>query len=139
MSYEEDIKREKDAYRSLSEATDALFDELEPHLSILWRLGDGYGGHIFETVKDVFYQRQGLTGGSGGDSGCRGRKKISASTRRAVFERDAYRCVKCESFIELQIDHVFPHSKGGSDDISNLQTLCRICNTIKKDRIEVVE
>lgn len=66
----------------------------------------------------------------------RPRKNISANTRKMVMERDGYRCVKCESFIDLQIDHVFPHSKGGSDEPENLQTLCAICNRIKKDKVE---
>ena len=71
------------------------------------------------------------------DDRYRPRKKISATVRTLVMERDKYRCVKCESHIELQLDHVFPHSKGGSDDPENLQTLCGVCNRLKKDKIEV--
>jgi hypothetical protein len=66
----------------------------------------------------------------------RERKNISAKIRKAVMERDKYRCVKCESFVDLQIDHVYPHSKGGSDELDNLQTLCASCNRIKKDKVD---
>lgn len=48
-----------------------------------------------------------------------------------MFERDKYRCVNCGTHLNLSIDHIHPFSKGGSDDESNLQTLCRSCNSSK--------
>ena len=63
---------------------------------------------------------------------------ISKSVRVAVLTRDNFRCVFCgrnSQQIELQIDHIFPFSKGGSNDINNLQTLCIDCNLGKSDQI----
>lgn len=60
---------------------------------------------------------------------------ISGKKRWLVFKKDMYKCVKCGSDSDLTIDHVMPASKGGSNDISNLQTLCRSCNSSKGDRI----
>ncbi len=32
---------------------------------------------------------------------------------------------------DMEVDHIRPHSQGGSDDLSNLQLLCTSCNRIK--------
>lgn len=50
------------------------------------------------------------------------------------------RCVLCgakphpDLDIELDVDHILPSSKGGSDDESNLQVLCSQCNRAKGNR-----
>lgn len=59
---------------------------------------------------------------------------ISKSMRYDVFSRDNFRCRLCgaspaaDPKVLLQVDHIIPKSKGGSADISNLQTLCSSCN-----------
>jgi len=55
--------------------------------------------------------------------------------RQYVFERDHFCCQSCgktEGLAQLEIDHIIALSAGGSNDISNLQTLCRSCNQKKK-------
>ena len=59
------------------------------------------------------------------------RKPIKQSTRTKVFERDLYRCKNCDSAINLCVDHIHPVSKGGSNNLTNLQTLCTSCNASK--------
>jgi len=72
------------------------------------------------------------------------KKRISAraiplSVRHAVLKRDDYRCVKCgatpksDPTVMLNVDHIIAVARGGSGDISNLQTLCFECNQGKKD------
>ena len=60
---------------------------------------------------------------------------ISGSSRYNVLKRAKYRCELCgahEEQIALHVDHIVPRSKGGSDDLSNLQALCMTCNTNKR-------
>lgn len=45
------------------------------------------------------------------------------------------KCKYCESTDELQIDHIKPISKGGNNNINNLQVLCKKCNNKKSNKI----
>jgi hypothetical protein len=69
----------------------------------------------------------------------RPKRSISSRTRHLVFERDKFRCRDCGASATtgatLELDHTIPISKGGSNEISNLRTLCSDCNRGKSDRI----
>lgn len=58
---------------------------------------------------------------------------INPKIRKEVYLRDAYECVACGSQANLTIDHIVPEMEGGTNDIENLQTLCRACNAKKRD------
>ena len=64
------------------------------------------------------------------------RKAFSSKKRRKIMERDKYRCKLCGDHKDLEIDHIIPVSKGGSNEASNLQTLCKLCNIRKSDSME---
>lgn len=51
--------------------------------------------------------------------------------RKALGERDGFKCAGCGTTDRLQIDHVWPLSEGGSNDLDNLQFLCQTCNLAK--------
>jgi 5-methylcytosine-specific restriction endonuclease McrA len=57
--------------------------------------------------------------------------KIPETVRWEVMERDNFTCQICGSRKYLAIDHIIPEVKGGKIEISNLQTLCKSCNSRK--------
>jgi len=48
-----------------------------------------------------------------------------------VFLRDGKVCVNCGATEDLTIDHIIAITNGGTDDLRNLQVLCRACNSSK--------
>lgn len=51
----------------------------------------------------------------------------------AVLEFYGYKCLRCKrTDVPLTQDHVMPLKLGGKHSISNLQPLCRSCNSIKQ-------
>lgn len=68
------------------------------------------------------------------------RKPIKPSLRFDILKRDDYRCQMCgataKDGAKLEVDHITPVAKGGSNDADNLQVLCRDCNAGKSDSWE---
>jgi hypothetical protein len=104
-----------------------------------WTDENGYGAMNLVSARDKALagadeiqelERIGLS-----PEGIRGSRE--AAVRRARYARltEIYgeRCLKCGTGTGLQIDHVVPFSKGGSDVFDNLQLLCRSCR-MTKDR-----
>ncbi len=55
--------------------------------------------------------------------------------REYLLEKFQRKCVYCGATdTRLEIDHVHPRSKGGSDKVSNLVISCHDCNQAKSDR-----
>jgi hypothetical protein len=66
---------------------------------------------------------------------------ISGTIRHDVLKRAKFRCELCGISAEvkaLEVDHIVPRKKGGSDDPSNFQALCYSCNAMKRDRDDKV-
>ncbi len=62
------------------------------------------------------------------------RKNIPNYVRFQVFKRDHFTCQYCgKGGGELEVDHIKPVTKGGSNDMDNLITACRDCNRGKSD------
>jgi nitrate reductase cytochrome c-type subunit len=66
-------------------------------------------------------------------------RTIPLNVRVKVLSRDNFRCVFCgkspatDLGTRLHIDHITPFSKGGSNTLENLQTLCLQCNLGKSN------
>jgi hypothetical protein len=69
------------------------------------------------------------------------RERVSAAVARRVREAAGHRCGYCLSpqrlvMARLEIEHIRPVARGGTDDESNLRLSCPLCNRHKADRIE---
>ena len=69
-------------------------------------------------------------------------RHIPASIRDAVFARDKGRCtyagpdgVRCRATHRLQIDHIVPYARGGTNAAANLRLLCERHNKQEAERV----
>lgn len=68
---------------------------------------------------------------------------VSALVLREAQGNGQTRCIYCPAILDYenrrapngaQVDHIIPHSRGGSDHPSNLIVCCRTCNISKGNR-----
>jgi 5-methylcytosine-specific restriction endonuclease McrA len=59
------------------------------------------------------------------------RRRFWLELRERVLKRDNYRCRECfreRPSVQLQVHHKVEKRKGGTDEMSNLETLCTGCH-----------
>lgn len=64
------------------------------------------------------------------------RKIFSPEKRNDMYERTHGKCALCGKFVrfdQFTIDHIIPLAKGGTNELDNLQCICRCCNAMKQD------
>jgi 5-methylcytosine-specific restriction endonuclease McrA len=61
------------------------------------------------------------------------RKNINNMTKKIVASKQKWRCNMCGNLLDAsyEIDHINPLYKNGTNDIDNLQALCRNCHGTK--------
>lgn len=117
----------------------------------------GHGRYCSIKCRTIGYKERGLYDGEGNGNYRHGQCYTSEYIRQASHKRrvqiesnggdytleewkelcDQYgnRCLACGTTDELlTVDHVLPVSMGGTNDISNLQPLCKSCNSKKNNK-----
>ncbi len=96
-----------------------LFDLIEYHSAMNDKQKRKYLSRINRRVKRKNRKRKNFT------------EKERGIFIKLLFDRDGKHCQRCEETKDLTIDHIFPLSAGGENDMSNFQILCRKCNSSK--------
>lgn len=64
------------------------------------------------------------------------RKSFSKEERLTVYRKTEGHCYLCGDFVDFdsfEMEHRFPISKGGSNNLSNIFCSCHSCNVLKQD------
>ena len=62
------------------------------------------------------------------------RKKLSLSQRKIIYEKSNGYCQLCGRkmlYDNFTVDHIIPLGRGGTNDMDNLQGVCKVCNEFK--------
>jgi hypothetical protein len=62
-------------------------------------------------------------------------RQFSWVQKVTAFERDGWKCVVCGATNNLEMDHAAALMNGGSNDLTNLHTLCHECH-VEKTRMD---
>lgn len=125
----DDTWREEDRQR----IADAAAQPVPPDRWLI--LHDEHGKPVAQIASRAWYEWHWQRGRYPGDNEGR---RLSDHVRRAVIDRDGFRCGLCGGDVDpsdVHIDHILPYSLGGSSDLDNLQVAHSLCNIRKGNRI----
>ncbi|MGO4695466.1 HNH endonuclease [Paenibacillus sp. 2TAB26] len=66
------------------------------------------------------------------------RVNVPVEVRAAVLIRDKSTCQLCgrkAPKVIMEVDHIIPVSRGGTNNMNNLQSLCKLCNVGKSNMV----
>lgn len=59
--------------------------------------------------------------------------------KRKALIRDENKCVICGSSKNVLVHHIRPRKNGGSDELGNLETVCKSCHLKEHDEFNKIE
>lgn len=65
---------------------------------------------------------------------------ISNSEKAYIYKRENKKCFYCKKHLkyrQITLDHYFPKSRGGTNEIFNLVLSCKKCNALKGNKIPI--
>jgi 5-methylcytosine-specific restriction endonuclease McrA len=127
------MERGDDAYRVFT-----MVRELEDQRASDAVIGVAVLGLAKHIIRDLEAERSYLEYTPPVRDAYRARRNLPESRWRAlrqeVFQRDGYLCQYCGETRDLTCDHIMPLIRGGSNELDNLTTACRPCNSSKGDK-----
>jgi hypothetical protein len=126
------VQQQSHAAEVVKELAHRIAEESLP----IWAWGDGQGGYVLRIVAEALMEHN-IVDKVDLDILARdiSPRNKALRLRYFVMERDEYRCRSCGDWHNLQIDHIYPSSRGGLTVPENLQVLCAACNSKKGSRI----
>jgi hypothetical protein len=125
------------AYVLLKETGAILTKKKLPGVSQWVGFLEGEQLQIMEDVVNKFKARARIEDAVGNKNA----HKVGPRLRMDILARDEYTCQICGASRStgaiLEIDHIHPVSRGGTNDPGNLQVLCRECNAGKSNRVDL--
>tara|TARA_Y200000002_G_scaffold370292_1_gene365589 strand:- start:463 stop:1068 length:606 start_codon:yes stop_codon:yes gene_type:complete len=61
------------------------------------------------------------------------KRNVSESKKKYIASNQKWRCAHCNNLLDntYEVDHIIALYKGGNNDLSNLEALCRNCHGVK--------
>lgn len=111
------------------------FNDMGLHWNFLYKGYDNFMDAYYNAQKRVLAKRRGQSASLVIKPNEEAVIELTDDMKRQVFTRDNFTCLCCGKAqrrgVSLNADHIRPVAMGGTNEISNLQTLCRHCNNIK--------
>ena len=118
------------AINLMFEAQVEVLCNLIQHYPHLWVYGDGYGGWVKAVIEKRF-DDYGFPEYKPEPSKPSNRRAISKKKLISVMQKSNSVCCACGCKDDLHVDHIVPLSRGGTNELDNLQMLCSSCNLSK--------
>ena len=69
------------------------------------------------------------------------KRNVSESKKKYIASNQKWRCTHCSNLLDntYEVDHIIALYRGGTNDLTNLEALCRNCHGIKtfKEKMEI--